>query len=45
MKSHGVMISAYSIGLSTLQDMKNHKDQYDPLWHQVSSTATDNETA
>ena len=33
-KSHGVMISVYSIGLSTLQDMQNHKDQYDPLLHQ-----------
>jgi len=30
-KSHGVMIYAYSIGQSTLQDMQNHKDQYDPL--------------
>jgi hypothetical protein len=44
-KSHGVMISIYSIGLSTLQDTQNYKDQYDPLWHQVSSTATGNETA
>jgi hypothetical protein len=43
-KSHGVMISAYSIGLSTLQDMQNHKDRYDLLWHQVSSTAAGNET-
>lgn len=26
-KSHGVMISTYSISLSNLQDMQNHKDQ------------------
>lgn len=44
-KSHGVMISVYNIGFSTLQDMQNHKDQYNPLWHQMSSTATGNETA
>jgi hypothetical protein len=44
-KSHIVMISVYSFGMSTLQDMQNHKDQYDPLWHQVSSTTTGNETA
>ena len=30
-KSHGVVISVYSIGMLTLQDIQNHKDQDNPL--------------